>query len=1009
MMPVDHEPWSELEGFARCVPGPVAFRALAALLDTWAGEDRAAAIDRAAAMLSNWPDAVRLAPWSWCKAASRGAVTPSWPLVRALQLTSGHLSKGTVNLAQLAQHAPLDHVTELEIPPYSGFPELSFLFHRPDAFPALKKLRATDKQNDGDVRALAASPLWRTLESFEIDDHADSLAQRIDASRIVPRLDRPGRLRHLALRSPDLIALWDTAELPDLRSAAVIVRSIDEALALAARPELARLTSLSLAFRCGFRGTSSRDPFLGNVIEADEDAAEVFFSNARLNQLEELAIAGYRMGYWGREGLGRLGLTALIASGLLQRLRRLRLQWLPLGDQGVAALAPHLGTRLDALELVDVYCKGDGAAVLSDSPCLSSLRRLDLSGNRIDADRFARLASAPMPRLEELALSGPWINPYYWNVGQQPLLDAGAAAWAASTNARRLKHLRLDNCHLTDDGLSAIFRSLELRCLEVLDLSHNAFTAAAIAHSVVGSPLWQTLEALGLDHCRLDDAAIAALCRVDHASAIRSLRLGYNSISPAGAAALASWPVLARVWQLDLHDNAIGDQGLIALARSPYVGRLLELDLEQDCWNSRKFTFSDDAARALAASRSLPRLDALFSGCIDEYHQTAYSPGFRKDGLRALIKAEGMRPAFRASCSDFSGISEYVEGSGFNQKAELHDHDFRSRPYVLNEREAEPGQAAMQQLRLLPDAGAAIDDEEEPPAICPSLTEPEAIDEDVIEGLEFRDPKLSTDISLQLRLSLLDSERPLPSQVGKVLADTLRSLFVACAMGSFDVFTATSRKGEDGQYSYTDMTFSIRIKGDAEPAIQRIREALWWVRAPGDTDIDDFPLALTREPDLTTGGFLQLAAPKVSRWHLHGHDGHRIDRVPFTKGQRKRIRGILTEARAAESADGWASLLASDGGRMTICVKYLAGAPDFDTLSILIDEWTPETSGLVFKLMTECDLMAWPMALAATPEVAGAIDCDWPEVKVVRSAAALHQILARGPYHWWSRASDTPS
>ena len=98
---------------------------------------------------------------------------------------------------------------------------------------------------------------------------------------------------------------------------------------------------MSIAFRCGFSGSSPFDPFLGNIIEADEAAAEAFFSNTRLDRLEELAIVGYEMGYWGREGIGRLGLDALIASGLLPRLKRLSLQRLPLGDAGVAALAPR--------------------------------------------------------------------------------------------------------------------------------------------------------------------------------------------------------------------------------------------------------------------------------------------------------------------------------------------------------------------------------------------------------------------------------------------------------------------------------------------------------------------------------------------------------------------------------------------------------------------------------------------------------------------------------------------
>ena len=145
------------------------------------------------------------------------------------------------------------------------------------------------------------------------------------------------------------------------------------------------------------------------------------------------------MGYWGREGMGRLGLDALIDSGLLRRLKRLSLRLLPLGDAGVAALAPALGSRLETLELVDVYCKGDGAAALSDSPCMASVRHLDLSANRIDAGALRADGTRRHAAPEDPHLGGPEINPYYWNVGQQPLLDAGAVAWAESANARQLR------------------------------------------------------------------------------------------------------------------------------------------------------------------------------------------------------------------------------------------------------------------------------------------------------------------------------------------------------------------------------------------------------------------------------------------------------------------------------------------------------------------------------------------------------------------------------------------
>src|SRR5262249_35613374 len=135
IMPADAEPWIELREFDHCETSPLAFRAMVALLDTWTGDDQTEAINYADRLLSHWPDAVRLAPWSWCKAAAKGAVLPTWRLVRALQLTTRHLSKGTVNLAQLAHRAKLDHITELDIPSYSQFQELSFLYHRPITFP----------------------------------------------------------------------------------------------------------------------------------------------------------------------------------------------------------------------------------------------------------------------------------------------------------------------------------------------------------------------------------------------------------------------------------------------------------------------------------------------------------------------------------------------------------------------------------------------------------------------------------------------------------------------------------------------------------------------------------------------------------------------------------------------------------------------------------------------------------------------------------------------------------
>jgi len=639
---------------------------------------------------------------------------------------------------------------------------------------------------------------------------------------------------------------------------------------------------------------------------------------------------------------------------------------------------------------------------------MSSLREFDLSGNRIDADHFIRMATVDMPHLRCLDLSGPPINPYYWDIGQQPLLDAGAMAWANSANARQLKRLRMQNCHLTDQALAAVFQSPQLRNLEELDLSHSSFTAGAISQAVVGSPLWQLLKELALNDCRLDSTTIEALTRVNSAPALRSLQLAYNSIGPKGAAALANWSVLMHVWHLDLHDNAIGDEGLIALARSPNLGRLTELDLEQDCWNGRLFTFGDDAAKAFAASKRLSSLDSLFSGCVDEYHSTAYSPGFTKAGLALVRKSPWMRPACKASCSDFSDVSEYFEPPDFDEAAELGGRDFRRQSRTLYVKEADAREHRMQQV---PYGSEQKVREHKPPEICPNLQELDLNEKDIIEGLEFRDPRPSADITLRLTLSLEDSERPLPKQAGKFLSDTLRSILRATSLGHFEWCGAGSRKGEDGRDIPVDESFSLGIKGDPQPALRLIREALWWIGAPAETrlhpfpskktDLEEFSLDLTNGPPKASGRFLQLATLKIDRWKLHGKPGHRIDRVPFSTEQREGVQRLLTEVNASEPIKGWVDVTTSDGGLMAVYVKYLKDSADFHMLNILVETLTQEISGLVHKLMRENAFMLLPMAIATGVDVARTLDCDWPKVEVVASVAGLHELLTRGPFSWW--------
>lgn len=117
------------------------------------------------------------------------------------------------------------------------------------------------------------------------------------------------------------------------------------------------------------------------------------------------------------------------------------------------------------------------------------------------------------------------------------------------------------------------------------------------------------------------------------------------------------------------------------------------------------------------------------------------------------------------------------------------------------------------------------------------------------------------------------------------------------------------------------------------------------------------------------------------------------------------MRRILAEAGAAE-AEGWVEITTPDGGRLAVYTKYLRESADFDTLNLLVETLTPEVSGLVHFLMRAGALLLLPMALAASRAVARTLECDWPKIKVVASAAALHAVLARGPYAWWRRTGS---
>jgi Ran GTPase-activating protein (RanGAP) involved in mRNA processing and transport len=332
-------------------------------------------------------------------------------------------------------------------------------------------------------------------------------------------------------------------------------------------------------------------------------------------------------------------------SASLKAVRELRVENERVGDVLVAVVAACTPGRLRRLELVDVGLTDDGAEALARLPQLAGVAHLDLRANQLGPNGIAAICRSPyLTGVTKLAIGGRSYNPYYDDKHVQGIGDDGLAAIVAARAFADLRELEVANASVSPAGVAVLAGSPLASRLRRLDLSTNDLGFdGAVALAVTP---WPVLRDLRLRRCALDDAAIEPLAQADFRD-MRDLDLSYNSVGQPGAVSLATSARLETLWRLNLHDNFIGDTGLIALARSRALTRLVELDLEQDCWNDRQARFSDEAARAVANSVALSRLDNLFGGRVDEYHCSREEHPFTTLGLAAIDAASALRPALR--------------------------------------------------------------------------------------------------------------------------------------------------------------------------------------------------------------------------------------------------------------------------------------------------------------------------------------------------------------------------
>ena len=209
-----------------------------------------------------------------------------------------------------------------------------------------------------------------------------------------------------------------------------------------------------------------------------------------------------------------------------------------------------LGAALDAgsLEHLELRANAHGVshvpslARLVGAPGASSLRSLGLAQNNIDAEHVRAVADSPhLTSLERLDLSGGRSHRI-----TRPIEPADMLALRASAASSSLRELSLAGHKLTDESVAALVDGDELRHLTRLDLRFNAIGdrgANAIANAFLPN-----LRRLDLGYNRLSSQGARALAHADHLGSLEHLDLFANhNLSDTDADLLRSAPNLPAI------------------------------------------------------------------------------------------------------------------------------------------------------------------------------------------------------------------------------------------------------------------------------------------------------------------------------------------------------------------------------------------------------------------------------------------------------------------------------
>jgi uncharacterized protein (TIGR02996 family) len=211
-------------------------------------------------------------------------------------------------------------------------------------------------------------------------------------------------------------------------------------------------------------------------------------------------------------------------------------------------------------------------AALLDSPHLTQVRALRLSGHEITGPTVQRLVSRHWHRLESLDVSG------CTTFGDR------ATRMLTETAAPHLERLDMANTNASEGGIRTALGTRDWPALSRLHVSLSALfrrglSANLFREALLDAPHLPRLGVLDFAHLSLDTSTLTTLVRCPRLGPIEELNLADCQLGVAEIRVLADWPGLRNVRRLNLSYNSFGDAGLLDLLASPYLGGLRELFL----------------------------------------------------------------------------------------------------------------------------------------------------------------------------------------------------------------------------------------------------------------------------------------------------------------------------------------------------------------------------------------------------------------------------------------------